>query len=250
MFNSLKRIATLTRRNVREILRDPLSLAFMMGLPLLMEILFYFLFHNMTAQFEMRYLAPGIVVFAEAFTTLFAGLLLAIDRGTSFLTRLYVSKARPYEFIFGYTLALLPVSLLQSVLFFAVGGLLDASFWSVRMIPAALLSLFTSLLFIGLGILFGSLCSEKSIGGVSATVITGQSVLSGMWFPLEGLSGGFLTAMKVLPFKNASLLIQNAVNGYADAWADMLLPLLIVFGYTVVAFAAAIAVFSGKMKNV
>ncbi len=250
MIDSLKRIKTLTGRNVREILRDPLSLAFMMGLPLLMEILFYFLFHNLTAQFEMQYLAPGIVVFSESFTTLFAGLLISIDRSTSFLTRLYVSKTRPYEFIFGYTLALLPMSLLQSVLFFVAGGLLDTSFFTVRMIPAALLSLFTSLLFIGLGILLGSLCNEKSIGGASAAIITGQSVLSGMWFPVEGLSGGFLTVMKVLPFKNATMLIQNAVSGYADAWADLWLPLLIVLGYTVVSFAAAIAVFRHKMKNV
>lgn len=250
MIESVKRMETLTGRNLKEILRDPISLGFLMGLPLLMEVLFYFIFHNMTAQFEMQYLAPGIVVFAQSFTTLFAGLLISLDRGTSFLTRLYVSKTRPYEFIFSYTLALLPVSLVQSVLFFLVGGLLDTSFFTVRMIPAALLSVLTSFLFIGFGILFGSLCSEKSIGGAASAVITGQSVLSGMWFPVEGLSGGFLTVMKVLPFKNATVLVQNAVNGYTDTWTDMGLPLLIVLGYTVVTFAAAIAVFRHKMKNV
>lgn len=250
MLDSFKRIKTLTGRNVREILRDPLSLIFMMGLPLLMEVLFYLIFHNLTAQFEMQYLAPGIVVFAQSFTTLFAGLLIALDRGTSFLTRLFVSRTRPFEFIVGYTLALLPLAFVQSVLFFVVGGLLDASFWSVRLIPAAFLSLVSALLFIGLGILFGSLCNEKSIGGVSSAVITGQSVLSGMWFPVTGLSSGILTTMKVLPFKNAVVLMQSAVNGYADAWTDMFLPLIIVLAYTVVAFAAAIAVFRHKMKNI
>jgi len=250
MRDSIKRMLTLARRNLKEILRDPLNLCFMIGLPLLMEILFYSIFHKLTAQFEIRYLAPGIAVFAQSFTTLFAGLLIALDRGTSFLTRLYVSRARPYEFIFGYTLALLPVTLLQSVLFFVVGGLLDASFWSVGMLLGILFCLVVSFLFIGFGILLGSLCSEKSIGGAASAIIAGQSVLSGMWFPVEGLSGGMLTVMKVLPFKNATMLVQNAVSGYTDVWADMGLPLVIVLCYTVVTFVAAIAVFRHKMKCV
>ncbi len=250
MRESLGRIRTLAVRNAKEILRDPLSLFFMIGLPLLMEVLFFELFHSMTAQFEVRRLAPGIAVFAQSFTTLFAGLLLALDRGTSFLTRLFVSRARPCEFIFGYTAALLPVAFIQSALCFAVGGLLDPGFWSLRMIPGVLLSVVTSLLFVGLGILIGSLCSEKAVGGVCSAVITGQSVLSGIWFPVEGLSGGFLTLMNALPFRNAGLLIQSAVNGCGDLWADVFRPLLIVAAYAAAAFVAAVAVFRMRMKRV
>ena len=250
MRESIGRIRTLAVRNTREILRDPLSLFFMIGLPLLMEILFFELFHSMTAQFEVRFLAPGVAVFAQSFATLFAGLLLALDRGTSFLTRLFVSRARSYEFIFGYTAALLPVVFLQSALCFAVGGLLDPAFWSLRMIPGVLLSVVTSLLFIGLGILIGSLCSEKAVGGVCSAIITGQSVLSGMWFPVEGLSDGFTAVMNALPFRNAALLIQSAVNGYGDLWGDVLRPLLIVAAYAVAAFAAAVAVFRMRSKRV
>ena len=67
MKKSLSRTIILTKRNFKEILRDPLSLVFTLGMPLFMEILFYFIFHNLTSQFEMKYLAPGIVVFAESF---------------------------------------------------------------------------------------------------------------------------------------------------------------------------------------
>ena len=80
MNNSVSRIITLTKRNIKEILRDPLSLIFTIALPLFMEILFYFIFHELTAQFEMKYLAPGIVVFSESFLTLFTGLLISLDR--------------------------------------------------------------------------------------------------------------------------------------------------------------------------
>ncbi len=244
MRESVSRIITLTRRNIKEILRDPLSLVFMIALPLLMEILFYYLFHGITIQFEMKYLAPGIVVFSQSFLTLFAGLLIAVDRSSSFLTRLYVSKARPFEFISSYMLAMLPLTLVQSVLFFTVGGIIDSSIFSVGMVWAILISLVTSLLFISFGVLFGSVCNEKSIGGVSSIIITGQSVLSGMWFPVEGLSSGFIKVMNVLPFKNATEAVQNALSGSGD----VLVPTLIVLGYTAVIFALSVFIFGKKMK--
>ena len=160
MNKSIKRILILTKRNLKEILRDPLSLIFLIALPLFMEILFYYLFHNLTTQFEMKYLAPGIVAFSQAFLTLFTGLLISLDRNTSFLTRLYVTETKSYEFIFGYTLSLLPITFIQSILFFLVGGIIDSSILSISIISTILLSIITSLFFIGLGILFGSICNE------------------------------------------------------------------------------------------
>lgn len=249
MSKSIKRILTLTNRNIKEILRDPLSLIFTLALPLFMEILFYLIFHNLTEQFEMKYLAPGIVVFSQAFLSLFTGLLIAIDRKSSFLTRLYVSPSKSYEFIFAYALAVLPIALIQAVLFFIVGGIFDTSLFSLGMILGILLSLVTSLFFIAAGILIGSLCTEKSVGGVSSIIITGQSVLSGMWFPTQGLSDGIIVLMKVLPFKNATILIQNMIIGVESTWEDFALPLLIVLGYTIIMFVLAILAFKNKMKE-
>ena len=133
MRESLSRIGTLTKRNIKEILRDPLSLIFMMALPLVMEIMFYFLFHDKTDQFEMKYLAPGIVVFSQAFLSLFTGILISTDRNQAFLTRLYVSKARSHEFILGYAIAVLPAAAVQSVVFFAVGGIFDPSLFVIAL---------------------------------------------------------------------------------------------------------------------
>ncbi len=249
MSKSLQRIFALTNRNIKEILRDPLSLSFTLALPLVMEILFYLIFHNLTDQFQMKYLAPGIVVFSQSFLTLFVGLLISMDRSTSFLTRLYVSKAKSYEFILSYAISVLPIAFVQSVLFFLIGGIFDVTLFGAGMIWSILLSLVTSLFFIGTGILFGSLCNENSIGGISTIVIVGQSVLSGMWFPTEGLSDGMITFMKVLPFKNATMLVQNAVIGMGGIYTDFVLPLLIVLAYTVVAFVSAILVFKSKMKE-
>lgn len=249
MVESLKRILVLTNRNLKEISRDLLSLVFTLAMPLVMQILFYLLFHNLTSQFQMRYLAPGIVVFSQSFLTLFIGILIATDRSTSFLTRLYVSKAKSHEFILSYALSILPIVLIQSLLFFLVGAIIDKSILGVGTVYSILLSLVTSLFFIATGILFGTVCNEKSVGGVSSILIAGQSVLSGMWFPTEGLSDGMLTVMKVLPFKNATSLIMNVNNGIIDLYGDFLFPLLIVLGYAFVMFALAIIIFKNKMKS-
>ena len=249
MKQSLSRITTLTQRNFKEILRDPLSLIFTIGMPLSMEILFYLIFHNLTAQFAMKYLAPGIVVFAQSFLALFVGLLIAMDRSTSFLTRLYVSQTKSHEFIFAYALSIVPIVAVQSILFFLVGGIFDASIFSIGMIWAILLSLVTSLFFIAIGLLLGTLCNEKSIGGISSIVIAGQSILSGMWFPLEGLSAGMVAFMDALPFRNATMLIQNVMNQNAITFQDFGRPFLILFAYTIVTFAAVIILFKQKMKS-
>lgn len=248
MISSLKRIKALTKRNLIEMTRDPVSIVFAIGLPLVLEVMFYLIFHDLTEQFEMRSLAPSIVVFSQAFLCLFVGILISTDRTTSFLTRLYVSGARSFEFIISYALSVLPIAAVQSVLFILVGGAIDSSLFTLGAVYAILLSLFTALFFIGAGILFGSICNERSIGGVASIIIMGQSVLSGMWFPPEGLGDTVVFVMKVLPFKNAADIIGNLINGAACGFDNFFLPLIVVLCYTIAAFAAAIFAFAGKMR--
>ena len=249
MRNSVSRIYALSKRNAKEIVRDPLSLIFTFGLPLFMEVLFYLLFHKLTDQFQMKYLAPGIVVFSQAFLALFTGQLIALDRSTSFLTRLYVSRAKPVEFLLSYALPILPLTLLQSVLFFVVGGIFDTELFGAGMAFAILFGIFTSLFYIAMGILFGSVCSEKSIGGIASILVACQSLLSGMWFPIEGLGQGMLNLMNALPFRNATQLVQNAALGFGDPWVDLWRPFLVLLGYTVAAFVGAVLIFRKKMKQ-
>ena len=248
MNKSINRIRVLAGRNLKEIVRDPLSLIFMVAMPLVMEILFYFIFHTQTAQFEMQYLAPGIVAFSQAFLSLFSGILISQDRNTAFLTRLYVSRARSYEFIFGYAFSLVPIVFVQSLLFFLVGGAIDPSLFSLAMLYGVFLSVITAAFFIGMGIMIGAVCNDKAIGGVASLLITGQSMLSGMWFPPDGLSKGMKITMKCLPFKNAGDLIRYHFAPTDGVFGGFVLPLLITLGYVAAAFVVAILLFRRKMK--
>ncbi len=243
--NAAKRIRALIARNIKEILRDPLSLIFLYGLPLVMLVLFYFLFSSQTDQFRMMYLAPAMTAFANTFLTLFLGLLIALDRGSSFIVRLYTTSIRPWEFIVAYAAAMLPIGVSQTALMLVVGGIVDPSFWSVRMLWGVLAGIPVELLFIAFGLLVGSLCNEKSVGGVSSIVIMAQSVLSGMWFPLSGMSEGFLRFLNALPFRSAAVLVQNVVMGAGPVAR----PLVVLLAYAVAAGVVSVLVYSRRMRQ-
>ena len=56
----MKRSLIFASRNIKEILRDPLSLVFLLALPFIMLILFYYLFNGLTSQFEIKYFEKNI----------------------------------------------------------------------------------------------------------------------------------------------------------------------------------------------
>ena len=67
------RMLTFVKRNVLEILRDPLNLAFGLGFPLVLLLLLSAIQANVpVALFEIGHLTPGITVFGLSFLTLFS----------------------------------------------------------------------------------------------------------------------------------------------------------------------------------
>jgi len=93
------RMLTFANRNIKEILRDPLNLAFGLGFPIVLILLLSAIQANVpVALFEIAHLTPGISVFGLAFMTLFSATLIAKDRGTSFLQRLYSTRSLRHSF--------------------------------------------------------------------------------------------------------------------------------------------------------
>lgn len=247
----MNRILSLTRRNIKEILREPVSLAFLIALPIVMQVLFYFIFHKLTAQFEMQYLAPGMIGFANTFLCLFVAMLVSTDRESSFITRIYTTPVKPYQFILSYLFSAIPLGLIQSALIILLGIVIDGSFLSVSLLiifPASLLSI---ILFASLGILFGSSFYSKAVGGIASIVVSCHSILSGMWFPLEGLSKGFVTFMKALPFKNVNDLFINLAKLKAvdSAFEQIWLPIAIILGYTMLSLLLSCWLFVKNSKQ-
>ncbi|HHU55940.1 MAG TPA: ABC transporter permease [Acholeplasmataceae bacterium] len=247
---SVKRILVFTNRNIKEIIRDPLSLIFLFLLPAFMLILFYLLFHKLTSQFQIKYLAPGMISFSHAFLALFISLVISGDKESAFITRLYTTPLRSYEFIIGYVLSIIPIGIIQTLIMLFLGGILEPSFFSLNMLICIPISLISILFFVSFGILFGTLFNQKSVGGITSILIMCQSMLSGMWYPLESMSGGFNTFINVLPFRSGSMLFQNIMIGFdTNVFDNIIKPLLIILAYTVAAWILAIIIYMHKMKE-
>ena len=233
-------------RNGKEILRDPLNLAFGLGFPLVILLLLTAIQANVPVElFSIEKLAPGIAVFGMSFVSLFSGMLIARDRSTSFLLRLFASPLSARDFILGYTIPMLPLAAGQSVVCFAAAVILGLK-PSLSLLTALVVLLPAALLFIGIGLLCGSLLTDRQVGGVCGALLTNLSAwLSGTWFDLNLVGGGFKAVAEALPFVHAVNAARAAITGnYGAIFPD----LWWVVGYAVVILIIAVLLFHRKMS--
>lgn len=238
---------TLAGRNTKEILRDPLTLFFGLGFPLVLIFLLSAIQASIPVSlFEIAHLTPGITVFGLSFMTLFSATLIAKDRGSSLLQRLYTTPLTAGDFILGYTLPILPIAVAQSVICYAVALLLGLT-PTLHILSAILFILPISLLFIALGLLFGSILNDKQVGGICGALLTNLSAwLSGTWFDLELVGGAFKQIAYALPFVHA-VELERAV--LAGNYASVFPHLWWVLGYAALALGLAIYFFLRQMKK-
>lgn len=241
------RMVTFANRNAKEILRDPLNLSFGLGFPLVLIFLLSAIQANVPVSlFDIRHMTPGIAVFGLSFLTLFSATVIAKDRGSALLQRLYTTPMTASDFIFGYTLPLVPIAVLQSLICYAAGVILGLEV-SVHILHAVLFIIPVSVLYIALGLLFGSILNDKQVGGVCGALLTNLSAwLSGIWFDLELVGGIFQKIAYLLPFVHAVELERAVLQG---RWEDIAAHLWWVLVYAAVTCAAAAGFFLRQMKK-
>ncbi len=243
----MRRMLTFANRTMKEILRDPLTIAFGLGFPLIILLLLSLIQANIPVQmFEIQHLTPGITVFGLSFMTLFSAQLISHDRESSFLTRLYTTPLKAHEFILGYLLPILPLCIVQSIICYIVAMILGLPF-SINIVWAILMNLVPSLLFIAIGLLCGSAMNQKQVGGICGALLTNLSAwLSGIWFDISMLGkaiGGFANA---LPFIHAVELERAVLVGN---FSSALSHLLWVAAYAVVMLVVAVFMFLKQMNK-
>jgi ABC-2 type transport system permease protein len=241
------KMLTFAGRNTKEILRDPLTLFFSLGFPLVLLLLLSAIQANIPVPlFEIQQLTPGITVFGLAFMTLFSATLISRDRSSALLQRLYTTPMTAWDFILGYTLPIAPIAIAQSLICYLAALALGLPF-SVNILYAVLLILPVSLLYIGLGLLCGSVLSDKQVGGICGALLTNLSAwLSGVWFDLELVGGFFEKAANILPFVHGVQLEKALFSGEFEAVTAHLLPVAL---YGAATTAAAVLCFLRQMKR-
>ncbi|MBR7122023.1 MAG: ABC transporter permease [Oscillospiraceae bacterium] len=238
---------TFAKRCAKEILRDPINLGFGLGFPLVLLVLLSAIQANIPVNlFEINTLTPGITVFGLSFMTLFSATLIAKDRESAFLQRLYTTPLTGMDYILGYMLPILPLAIGQAIIcyLFAIPLGLEIS---VNIIYAVIGIIPMAIFNIALGLLCGSVLGVKQVGGICGALLTNLTAwFSGVWFDLNLVGGTFKKIANVLPFFHAAELEKALFNGNYEAAISHILPIIL---YGVLIIALAVFCFLRQMRK-
>lgn len=239
------RTLNFAKRNFKEIIRDPLSIIFAIVLPLFLLFIFQ-QFKIPNDAYKLENFTPGIMIFSFSFITLFTAMLISKDRTTSLLTRLGISPMKPIEYILGYMISFIPIILLQNILLFIIAIFLGLQF-SINIIWTVLASIIIAVLFIAMGILIGSLVSDKAASGVSSIIIQLVCFTSGMYFPKEMLGNTYSKICEFLPFDSALTITKGILNKNIEIITTQ--NIIVFCIYTIIILTLATRMFRIKMKS-
>lgn len=251
----MNRIIAFSQRNLKELLRDPLSYIFCLGFPLVMLVIMSIVNDSIPPQanmtiFNIENLSCGIAMFGLSFIMLFTCLTVSKDRSGSFLVRLYASPMKGVDFIVGYILPVLILSVVQMAITFAASliaaGIIGSDRLSIGGCGLAILVMLPgAVFFIAAGLLFGSLFNEKAAPGLCSIIISLASLLGAVWFDVDG-AGGFMKDLScALPFYHC---VKAARQAAALNFEGIGIHLLITSAYAVVVTVLAVVVFRTKMR--
>ena len=241
------KMLTFSSRTAKEILRDPVNLGFGLGFPVVLILLLSAIQANVPVSlFEIEKLAPGMTIFGLSFMTLFSATLIAKDRESALLQRLYTTPLTAADFIFGYTLPILPIALAQAVVCFITALILGMEI-TINVLWAVLAIIPAAVFFIALGLLCGSVFNVKQVGGMCGALLTNLTAwLSGIWFDLDLVGGAFKKVAELLPFCHA-VKVEQAVC--AGPFGDIRPDLAWVIAYAAVAVIFSVVLFLRQMKR-
>lgn len=241
------RMFTFGKRCAKEILRDPLNLLFGLGFPIVLLLLLSAIQASVPVSlFEIESLTPGITVFGLSFMTLFSATLVARDRESALLQRLYTSPLRAFDFIIGYMLPLIPIAIAQCAICYLVAIILGLPV-TVYILYAILMIIPFAIFEIALGLLCGSIMNVKQVGGICGALLTNLTAwLSGVWFNLDLVGGSFRKIANMLPFVHAVELEKAMISG---DYTELLPHIFIVIGYTIIITLCAVLLFLRQMKK-
>lgn len=241
------RMLTFAKRCAKEILRDPLNLMFGLGFPVVLLLLLSAIQANVPVKlFEIENLAPGITIFGLSFLTLFSATLIAKDRESSLLQRLYTTPLKSSDYILGYMLPIIPIAIVQSVICYLIAIALGLPI-TINIIYAILMGVPIAIFYVALGLLCGSVFNVKQVGGICGALLTNLSAwLSGVWFDLELVGGAFSKIANALPFVHAVELERAMIHGNLTESLSHIYPVL---GYAIVILISAILLFLHQTKK-
>ena len=252
----MNKIKAFSKRNRKELLRDPLSYIFCLAFPIVMLIIMTIVNSSIPKEsgmtiFRIDNLSAGVAVFGQTFVMLFTAITVSTDRTSSFLVRMYATPMTSNDFSMGYILPMFVISMVQSIIIYIASIVISVVTDYSLNIGGLLISLLalipSSVMFICFGFLFGTLFNEKSAPGICSIIISLGSFLGSIWFDADGSGGTMLKICKALPFYYCTKSARSAIKldfGMNVFW----IPIIIVFAFTIILGIISNAAFKSKMK--
>ena len=242
------------KRNFKELIRDPLSWIFCLGFPIVMLVLMTVINNSIPAEanmtrFSIESLAPGVMIFGLTFIMLFACLLIANDRSEAFLLRIFTSPMKSSDYIMGYILPLVVlcfgqvvITLIASLIVAAISG---TSLDITGMLFSVAAAIPSMLMFIGFGLLFGTLFNKNAAPGLSSIIICLSGMFGGIWMDIDTIGGTLADICKALPFYHC---VKSARLAFSGDFSGSMSESGIVLIWAVIVVAVSILVFKKKMR--
>lgn len=243
-------------RNIKELLRDPLSYLFCLGFPIIMLLIMTAINQSIPhipgspEIFSIGRLTPAVAVFGLTFVMQFAGMQVSKDRASTFLLRLYASPMKSEDYIAGYTLSLSVIGIAQIFITYICGAIvalmLGTSFDIINSAVSVIILIPSIFLFIGIGFIIGAVFNDKAAPAVSSILITIASLLGGIWMDVEVLDGVWKTICGIFPFYHSVKAARCTLSGDFEG---MIVPFFICAAFAAVIYIIAVLVFAGKIKS-
>ena len=102
-----------------------------------------------------------------------------------------------------------------------------------------------AILFIAIGIIIGSISSEKASSGISSIVVQLVCFTSGMYFPRETLGNVFGKICEYLPFESCLTILKGIMNNNLESITARNIAIFII--YTITILVVSVIIFKKKM---
>jgi ABC-2 type transport system permease protein len=189
---------------------------------------------------------PGIAVYGLMILISTAAGIIAGDRERGFLSRMFTTPAKPWDFILGYSLPFIPVLIVSTLIYLGVGMALGLTIVG-NLGYAFLLFFLIGLCSIGIGMIVGSLVKSESQTGISWIFIVPMAMISGAWFTVDRMPSAIRSIAGALPFIHAIDASRAVLNG--SSFSAIILDLYWLVGWAVVLFAVGIVLFRRTMVS-
>jgi ABC-2 type transport system permease protein len=238
------RFISLAVRNFKEMIRDPLSIGFEMGIPALFLVMFRALGVKTGGDiFTASMLVPAVAIFGFGFLTMFSALILSRDRGSALLSRLLTTPLKSSDFILAYFFPFLMIAIIQIAVCFGTGALLGLQVLGNAGLVILLLIIMATCS-ICLGMFLGSVFNESQASGIGSAIIVLISLFGGLWMDLKAIGGVFQAVGDALPFAHAVDAARAVMRGVR--FGDIIIDFFWIIGYTLLFFILGILCFRFK----